>query len=133
MPWLLAANPMSSSTIARVSGQKRSTQRGSMPPWLWPMIEIFRPAVAYMVRIALTTYSPASWTSSRPFPGSATVHQGMPRSSSAGSQFQPKLCGGLLPVPWTSRTGVLVVLARLSVHCMEELSWACGTLSAGPG
>ena len=64
-----------SSTIARVSGQKRSAQRGTMPPWLWPMIEILRPARAYFVRIALTTYSPATWMSPR-----RVVRAGSPRT-----------------------------------------------------
>ena len=58
VPWLEGAKPMTSSTIERVSGQKRSAQRPTMPPWLWPTIAILRPARAYIVRIALTTYSP---------------------------------------------------------------------------
>ena len=34
VPWLDASSPTSSSTSLRVSGQKRSAQRGTMPPWL---------------------------------------------------------------------------------------------------
>src|SRR4029078_3622576 len=73
VPWLEAAKPMSSSTIARVSGQKRRAQRGATPPWLWPMIEIFRPEIAYILRIACTTYSPATWRSPIELAGTAAL------------------------------------------------------------
>jgi hypothetical protein len=46
------AIPTTSSTIARVSGQKRKAQRIDIPPWLWPRMSIGRCASAYMVRIA---------------------------------------------------------------------------------
>ncbi len=88
VPWFEGAKPMWSSTIARVSGQKRKAQRGSIPPWLWPMIESLRPARAWMLRIALTTYSPAIWMSPIPLPGTSTVHHGIPSALSAGCQFQ---------------------------------------------
>ena len=52
VPWLEGAKPITSSTMARVSGQKRRAQRGTIPPWLWPMIAIFRPARWNMVGIA---------------------------------------------------------------------------------
>ena len=78
VPWLEGAKPIWSSTIVRVSGQKRKAQRGTMPPWLCPMTEICRPAREYIVRIALTTYSPATWMSPMQLPGSSTEHQGMP-------------------------------------------------------
>src|SRR5262249_31740199 len=119
----------------RVSGQKRSAHRGTIPPWLWPMIEILlSPSRAYIVRIALTTYSPAIWTSASPFSGSATVHQGILRSSRAGSQFQEKLCSGLLPVPCTSRIGVLAASSTgFAVEHSRLLSRsAWGGLSGGP-
>jgi hypothetical protein len=53
------------STIERASGQKRTAQRIDMPPWLWPMIAILRPAIAYIVRMAYTMYSPEVWMSLR--------------------------------------------------------------------
>ncbi len=57
VPWLLLARPTRSSTIARVSGQYFNAQRGIMPPWLWPMIWIFLPLRAKLLRMAATTYS----------------------------------------------------------------------------
>ena len=56
-----------------------------MPPWLWPMIETRRPAGEYMVRIAETIYSPATWMSPLALSGSVTAHQGMPAWVTAGS------------------------------------------------
>ena len=76
MPWLDGSSPITSSTIVRVSGQNFSAQRGTMPPWLKPTTEIRRPARACMVRIALTTYSPATWTSLIAWCGSVTAHHG---------------------------------------------------------
>ncbi|MBU2698233.1 hypothetical protein [Pimelobacter sp. 30-1] len=63
MPWFEGAMPITSATIGRTSGQKRSAHRGFIPPWLWPRIAILRPVRACMVRIAWTTYSPATWMS----------------------------------------------------------------------
>src|SRR5882757_11338773 len=97
------------------------------------MIEILRPARAYIVRIPLTTYSPATWMSPRALSGSVTAHHGMPSLLSAGSQFQEKFECGLLPVPGTSRTGARPALARLPVHSRLASSLSCDTLSAGPG
>lgn len=34
VPWLLPAKPITSSTMPRVSGQKRNAHRIDMPPWL---------------------------------------------------------------------------------------------------
>src|SRR4051794_36468666 len=91
VPWLLGAKPIWSSTIARVSGQKRRGQRGIIPPWLCPTMEILRPARAYIVLIPLTTYSPATWMSPSACPGSVTPHHAIPSLSSAGCQFHEKL------------------------------------------
>src|SRR3954447_25209242 len=96
------------------------------------MIEILRPARPYIVLIPLTTYSPATWTSPRALSGSVTAHQEIPRFVSAGSQFQEKLCCGLLPVPGTSRTGA-GPLAGFPEQAREASSLSCGTESAGPG
>src|SRR3954454_19863239 len=63
VPWFDGANPIMSSTMARVSGQNRIDHRLIISPWLWPMIAIRRPARAYIVRMAYTTYSPLIWTS----------------------------------------------------------------------
>ena len=52
VPWLEPAMPITSSTIRRVSGQKRSDQRVIMPPWLWPSVAIGRPAMRWTLRIA---------------------------------------------------------------------------------
>lgn len=80
--------PITSATIARVSGQKRSAQRIDMPPWLCPMTAIFRPASAYSYRIACTRYSPETWMSPRVSFGAVYAHQGIPSFVRAGSQFQ---------------------------------------------
>ena len=52
VPWLLGDSPTRSSTMARVSGQKRSAHRGTMPPWECPTMSIRRPYAALIVRIA---------------------------------------------------------------------------------
>jgi len=80
-----AREAVTSSTIARVSGQKRSAQRIDMPPWLWPMIAIRRPDRARMVRIDWTRYSAATWMSPRVRWGMFTRHHGMPRALSERS------------------------------------------------
>ena len=43
VPWLLGDRPTRSSTIERVSGQKRSAHRGTMPPWECPTMSIRPP------------------------------------------------------------------------------------------
>ena len=82
MPWLLPAKPITSSTIARVSGQKRSAQRIDIPPWLWPITDTRRPERRWMRRIACTRYSPATWMSFWAWPGIVRPHQGIPRAVS---------------------------------------------------
>src|SRR5437660_663789 len=88
VPWLLPEKPITLSTIARVSGQKRSGQRIDIPPWLWPMTAILRWASAYSLRIAYTRYSPEVSMLSSVECGAVYAHHGMPSLSSAGSQFQ---------------------------------------------
>ncbi|CAB4913618.1 unannotated protein [freshwater metagenome] len=88
VPWLLPAKPIASSTIVRVSGQNRSAQRNTMPPWLWPMSEMRRPARRCTSRIAEVTYSPAVCTSARERSGSSIEQNGTPTFRSAGFQFQ---------------------------------------------
>src|SRR4051794_31861955 len=56
----------------------------------------------------------------------------MPRLVRAGSQFQEKLCSGLLPVPGTSRTGAGPAV-RSPEQCRLASSLSCETLRAGPG
>ncbi len=52
VPWLEPAIPMTSRTSLRVSGQKRSDQRMTMPPWEWPMMPMRRPESWRTRRIA---------------------------------------------------------------------------------
>jgi hypothetical protein len=52
VPWFEGAKPTTSCTMGRVSGQNRSAQRGTIPPWLCPKMAIRRPARANMFLMA---------------------------------------------------------------------------------
>jgi hypothetical protein len=53
VPWFDGSMPITSSTMARMSGQNFSTHRGSIPPWLKPTIDRARPSArACVVRSA---------------------------------------------------------------------------------
>jgi hypothetical protein len=70
-------------------GQNRNAQRGTIPPWLWPMIEIRRCPPPLILRIAWTTYSAAVWMS----PPGAREGDGAPGDAELGQgriQFQEK-------------------------------------------
>lgn len=83
VPWLDGLSPTRSSTTSRVSGQKRSAQRGTIPPWLQPTTSTSRWDCRLMVRSAWTTYSPATWMSPVASNGSVIAHQRMPMAVKA--------------------------------------------------
>ena len=121
--------------LSRMSGQKRSAQRGTIPPCGWGRRSRFsRRRRDTSGGSAQTTNSPRAWMSSMLSGfGAVCAHQTKPASVRAGIQFQEKDSSGVTVVPESSSTGGRSAVARSPLHSRLARSCSRGYSRAGPG
>ena len=133
VPWFEGAKPIWSSTIVRCRARSGSAQRGTMPPWLWPMIEIRRsgPGVHRPDRVDdvlagdLDVVHRVARQLDRAPGDPELVERRLPVPGEVGVRVDPRS-------PGTSSTGSTEVAAGSPVALQARVELPCGTPSARP-